>query len=102
MAQPNKLNEGSEFTIPLKNLIALIAFTGIAVWGYFGITERLTFIEHNQDLMIVEIEENDNWIDEWTPPASVQQTTVDVQKLKTEMEVLRLELEYLKATVYKK
>ena len=45
MAQPNKLNEGSEFTIPLKNLIALIAFTGIAVWGYFGITERLTFIE---------------------------------------------------------
>ena len=98
----NKLNEGSEFTIPLKNLIALIAFTGIAVWGYFGITERLTFIEHNQDLMIVEIEENDNWIDEWTPPASVQQTTVDVQKLKTEMEVLRLELEYLKATVYKK
>ena len=52
--------------------------------------------------MIVEIEENDNWIDEWSPPASVQQTTVDVQKLKTEMEVLRLELEYLKATVYKK
>lgn len=102
MAQPNKLNEGSEFTIPLKNLIALIAFTGIAVWGYFGITERLTFIEHNQDLMIVEIEENDNWIDEWSPPASVQQTTKDVQKLKTEMELLRLELEYLKATVYKK
>ena len=98
----NKLNEGSEFTIPLKNLIALIAVTGIAVWGYFGITERLTFIEHNQDLMIVEIEENDNWIDEWSPPASVQQTTADVQKLKTEMEVLRLELEYLKATVYKK
>lgn len=97
----NKLNEGSEFTIPLKNLIALIAFTGIAVWGYFGITERLTFIEHNQDLMIVEIEENDNWIDEWTPPASVQQTTKDVQKLKTEIELLRLELEHLKATVQK-
>ena len=32
----SKLNEGSEFTIPLKNLIALIAVTGIAVWGYFG------------------------------------------------------------------
>ena len=49
-----------------------------------------------------EIEENDDWIDEWSPPASVQQTTKDVQKLKTEMEMLRLELEYLKATVYKK
>ena len=102
MAQPNKLNEGSEFTIPLKNLIALIAFTGIAVWGYFGITERLTFIERELLTHWEEIEENDNWIDEWSPPASVQQTTKDVQKLKTEMELLRLELEYLKATVYKK
>ena len=51
--------------------------------------------------MIVEIEENDNWIDEWTPPASVQQTTKDVQKLKTEIELLKLELEHLKATVQK-
>ena len=102
MAQPNKLNEGSEFTIPLKNLIALIAFTGIAVWGYFGITERLTFIERELLTHWEEIEENDDWIDEWSPPASVQQTTKDVQKLKTEMELLRLELEYLKATVYKK
>lgn len=102
MAQPNKLNEGSEFTIPLKNLIALIAFTGIAVWGYFGITERLTFIERELLTHWEEIEENDDWIDEWSPPPSVQQTTKDVQKLKTEMELLRLELEYLKATVYKK
>ncbi len=101
MAQPNKLNEGSEFTIPLKNLIALIAFTGIAVWGYFGITERLTFIERELLTHWEEIEENDDWIDEWTPPASVQQTTKDVQKLKTEIELLRLELEHLKATVQK-
>ena len=98
----NKLNEGSEFTIPLKNLIALIVFTGIAVWGYFGITERLAFIEKNQDLMLVEIEENDTWIEEWAPPPTVQQTTKDVQQLKTQIELLRLELEYLKATVYKK
>ncbi len=41
----SKLNEGSEFTIPLKNLIALIAVTGIAVWGYFGIEERLNRLE---------------------------------------------------------
>jgi len=102
MAQPNKLNEGSEFTIPLKNLIALIAFTGIAVWLFFCITESLIFIERELLTHWEEIEENDDWIDEWSPPASVQQTTKDVQKLKTEMEMLRLELEYLKATVYKK
>jgi len=42
----SKLNESSEFTIPLKNLIGLIAFTGLSVWGYFSITERLAFLEH--------------------------------------------------------
>ena len=91
----SKLNEASEFTIPLKNLIALIAFTSISTWAYFGITERLTFIEHNQDLMIVEIEENDNWIDEWAPPPSVQQTTKDVQELKSQLLLLKYRLEQL-------
>ena len=97
----NKLNEGSEFTIPLKNLIALIAFTSISTWAYFGITARLTFIEKEMDMAFTEIEENDNWIDEWAPPPTVQQTTKDVQELKTQIEVLRVELEYLKSTVYK-
>jgi len=97
----NKLNEGSEFTIPLKNLIALIAFTSISTWAYFGITERLTFIEKEMDMALIEIEENDNWIDEWAPPPTVQQTTKDVQELKTQIEVLRVELEYLKSMVYK-
>ena len=56
-----KLNEGSEFTIPLKNLLGLVAFTAISVWAYFGIIERLAFLEHEQEMMLVEIEENDNW-----------------------------------------
>jgi hypothetical protein len=75
----SKLNEASEFTIPLKNLIALIAFTSISTWAYFGITERLTFIEKEMDMALIEIEENDSWIDEWAPPPSVQQTTKDVK-----------------------
>ena len=54
----SKLNEGSEFTIPLKNLIAMIAFTGISVWGYFGIVERLAFLEHEQEMMIFQQQNN--------------------------------------------
>ena len=51
----SKLNEGSEFTIPLKNLIGLILFTGMSVWGYFGIIERLAFLEHEQEMHWEEI-----------------------------------------------
>ena len=91
----SKLNEGSEFTIPLKNLIALIAFTSISTWAYFGITERLTFIEKEVDMALIEIEENDSWIDEWAPPPTVQQTTKDVQELKSQMLLLKYRLEQL-------
>lgn len=97
-----KLSESSEFTIPLKNLLALVAATAISVWAYFGIMERLSFIEHQQEMMLIEVEENDNWIDEWKPPASVQENIKQVRALEKEILKLRIELEYLKATVYKK
>ena len=96
-----KLSESSEFTIPLKNLLALVAATAISVWAYFGIIERLSFLEHEQEMMLVEIEENDNWIDDWKPPASVQDNIKNVRNLEKELIKLRLELKYLKTTVYK-
>ena len=91
----SKLNEGSEFTIPLKNLIAMIAFTGISVWGYFGIVERLAFLEHEQEMMIIEIEENDSWIDEFEPPKAVQETVTDVESLKTQITLLEYRIKQL-------
>lgn len=82
-----KLNEGSEFTIPLKNLLGLVAFTAISVWAYFGIIERLSFLEHEQEMMLVEIEENDDWIDEFEPPKAVQENIERVRKLEVRMEL---------------
>ena len=86
----NKLNEGSEFTIPLKNLLSLIAFTGIAVWAYFGIVERIAFLEHNQKMIQIEVEENDEWIDQFKPPVEVQDTIKRVREL--ELKVKELEV----------
>ena len=53
-----RLNESSEITIPVRNLIALVFATGIAVMGYFNITERLNFLEHNSDLLTISVEQN--------------------------------------------
>ena len=66
-----KLSETSEFTIPLKNLLALIGGTAVSVWAYFGIIERLAFLEHEQAMHWEEITENDDWIDEFKPPPEV-------------------------------
>jgi len=88
--QITRLNEGSEITIPLRNLVSMIAFTAVSVWVYFGLTERLSFLEHEQEMMLIEIEENDDWIDDFQPPKEVQDTVRRVQELEIEMARMKL------------
>ena len=88
-----RLNEASEVTIPLRNLISMIAFTGVSVWVYFGLVERIAFLEHNLELTMQEVEENDNWIDEFEPPKSVQDTVARVHNLEIEIARIKLMLE---------
>jgi len=84
-----KINEDSEFTIPLKNLLSLVLATGIAVWAYFGIEERIAFLERAVEINFEEIEENDTWIDEFKPPKEVQDAIDRVRIL--ELDTIRLE-----------
>ena len=88
-----KLNEASEITIPLRNLISMIAFTAVSVWVYFGLTERISFLEHNLELTMEEVEENDKWIDDFEPPKSVQNTVARVHQLEIELAKLKLLME---------
>jgi hypothetical protein len=57
MAAP-RLNDSSEVTIPVRNLIALIAATAVAVTGYYRVGERLSVLERNAELSAVQIEAN--------------------------------------------
>jgi hypothetical protein len=60
-----ELNESSELTIPVRNLIALVVATGIVVTGYFRLTERLSFVERNVELMNVQVESNSEFRVMW-------------------------------------
>ena len=93
-----KVSESSEFTIPLKNLLSLVAATAISVWAYFGIMERLTFIERELMTHWEEIEENDNWIDKWSPPPAVAESIKRVRALELQIKELELKLQFLLAT----
>lgn len=55
---PARLNDSSEITIPVRNLIALIAATAVAVTGYYRVGERLSVLERNAELSNVQIEAN--------------------------------------------
>ena len=87
-----RLNEASEVTIPLRNLISMIAFTGVSVWVYFGLVERIAFLEHNLELTMQEVEENDDWIDKFEPPKSMQDTVKRVHDLEIELARIKLML----------
>jgi len=93
-----RLSESSEFTIPLKNLLALIAATAVSVWAYFGIMERLAFIENDISMMQVEVEENDSWIDEFVPPPAVMDSVERVRELEIQIRELNLKLKFLVAS----
>jgi len=93
-----KINESSEFTIPLKNLLALLGATAVSVYAYFGIEGRLSFIEHEQAVLMIEVEENDTWIDEWKPPASVEDNIRRVRNMELQMKELQLKIQFLIAT----
>lgn len=94
-AAATRLNEASEVTIPLRNLISMIAFTAVSVWVYFGLTERISFLEHNLELTMQEVEENDDWIDKFEPPKSVQDTVGRVHELEIELAKLKLRIDVL-------
>ena len=87
-----KLSESSEFTIPLKNLLAMIAATAVSVWAYFGISERLSFLEHNLEMLAIEVEENDNWIDGFQPPPEVADAIARVRAMEIRLKEIEVKL----------
>ncbi len=52
------INESTDVTIPIRNLVAMVVATSIATMAYFGIQERLNTIEHAFDKSQMEIERN--------------------------------------------
>jgi hypothetical protein len=46
-----KLSDQTSVALPIKNIIGIVSAIVVAVWGYFGIVERLNRIETNEKLM---------------------------------------------------
>jgi len=60
-----KINENSEVSLPLRNIVSIIAGVAVATWGYFGIVERLNQIETNQKLMQNDVVKNTEFRIKW-------------------------------------
>lgn len=60
-----KLSDNTEVSLPLRNMISLIAGASVATWAYFGIVERLNQIETQQTMMIADLEMNTEFRIKW-------------------------------------
>ena len=55
---PARLNDDTELTMPLRNLLSIVAGVALGVWAYFGVVERLNNIETQLLIMGQETELN--------------------------------------------
>jgi len=53
-----KLNENTELSMPIRNLIAMVVGAAIGTWAYFGIIERLNAIENKFILIEADLTKN--------------------------------------------
>ena len=91
--QPVSVSSESKVAIPLQNLISILGAVAVSTWAYFGVIERLNTIETQLISHWGEIEENDNWIDEWKPPEEVKDTIDRVRELEMRLLILETKLE---------
>ena len=91
----NAFSDDSVITIPVRNLISILGAVAISTWAYYGVIERLNRMEHEMEVHWEEIEENDNWIDNFEPPREVQETVLHVRDLERQIAVLQYQVQQL-------
>ena len=93
-----RVNENTEVSLPLRNMISLIAAASVATWAYFGIVERLNSIETSITMMKSDLEMNTDFRIKWprgemgSLPADSEQFML-IEHLALELEKLTTEIE---------
>ena len=60
-----KLNENTELSMPIRNLMAMVVGAAIGTWAYFGIIERLNTIENKFVLIEADLNQNTEFRIKW-------------------------------------
>jgi len=93
-----RLNENTELSLPLRNLISMVVAVAIGTWAYFGIIERLNNIETNITMMSSNVKQNTEFRIKWprgemgSLPADSEQFML-IEHLAGELEKLSNEIE---------
>ena len=93
-----KVSDNTSVSMPMRNLLSILAVVAIGVYSYFGIIERLNNIETNGKLMIADVEKNTEFRIKWprgemgSLPADAQQDML-IEFMATQIEAMQEEME---------
>ena len=51
-----KVSDNTAISMPMRNLLSILAAVGVGVWAYFGVIERLNNVETQNTLMKSDLE----------------------------------------------
>jgi len=92
-----KVSDNTAISMPMRNLLSILAAVGIGVWSYFGIVERLNNIETQGKLMLSDVEKNTEFRIKWprgemgSLPADSQQDML-IEFMATQLESVAEEM----------
>jgi len=112
-----KISENTSVSLPIRNLLAIVAAVAVGVWAYFGIIERITLLEtadklQEQDLLeasaqkpidqeqFMLLEHMAEQLEKLTERVDdMMNNKVNIDRLQTDVERLRIDVEKLKDSV---
>ena len=92
-----KLSDSTAISMPMRNLLSILAAVGIGVWAYFGIIERLNNVETQSTLMKSDLEKAVEFSIRWprgelgSLPADSEQFLL-IESLLTDVEDIQTEI----------
>ena len=92
-----KLSDNTAISMPMRNLLSILAAVGIGVWAYFGIIERLNTLETDNTLMKSDLEKAVEFSIKWprgelgSLPADSEQFLL-IESLLTDVEYIQTEI----------
>ena len=92
-----KLSDSTAISMPMRNLLSILAAVGIGVWSYFGIVERIGKLETDNTLMKSDLEKAVEFSIRWprgelgSLPADSEQFLL-IESLLTDVEDIQTEI----------
>ena len=60
-----RISDNTAISMPMRNLLSILAAVGVGVWAYFGVIERLNNVETNYKLVSSDLEKNTDFRIKW-------------------------------------